>query len=345
MDNYGANSKKTAPGRYIRDHSGKREEPQVHTLSTDILKEFWIYVLYILLGCAISSALNVLHVKYFLEIPLKASSFVIPAFAGGFFGYLVAYIRPPKQQLALTSNVVIYINYILLACIVTFALFIIHTEWFLGVELKRNHFIAPTLTGIFFGYLLARIRMLNNKLFELATTDILTRAYNRMHFERVLNSEIDRAIRHGGHFCIIYFDVDHFKEINDKHGHPVGDSVLSTIAKVVHDSNRSPDIFARVGGDEFVILSTSTRIEGAYNHAKRLQTNINNLNIENVGAVSCSFGIAEFIKEKDDVYSIVKAADAALYRAKKKGRDCIEMNKRETKTAENQTGKQLDTTE
>ena len=216
----------------------------------------------------------------------------------------------------------IYAVYILLACIFTAELNIIHAHFLLNMELSYISFIMPTFAGILFGYLLARVKLLGEQLKEIAYTDSLTNIYNRLHFNRLLEAEMDKAKRYGGQLSIIFFDIDHFKQINDTHGHPTGDIILKEIASVISEANRSSDIFARYGGEEFIILTASTNIKGAMEHAQRLKQDIEQHRFT-IGRVTASFGVAEFNTTSDDHESLLERADKALYQAKSDGRNCV----------------------
>ena len=132
--------------------------------------------------------------------------------------------------------------------------------------------------------------------------------------------------RYGGTFSIIFFDLDGFKQINDEYGHLAGDAVLKEVAGVVQNANRNADIFARYGGEEFIILTPSTGIVGATVHAERLRIDIENHRFSEINRLTCSFGIAEYKPDADDVPSLFKRADTALYNAKSLGRNRVEIS-------------------
>lgn len=216
----------------------------------------------------------------------------------------------------------IYSAYITLACVFTAELNVIHTHFVLGDEIVMISFITPMLAGTLFGCLLARIQLLSDQLQKLAYTDNLTGIFNRLHLDRLLESEIEKVKRYGGELSIIFFDIDHFKRINDTHGHPVGDEVLKELAKVVTKTNRSTDIFARYGGEEFIILTPSTNIDGAVEHANRLKQNIEQ-HAFSIGRVTVSFGVTELRPSLDTQQTLIERVDQALYQAKSDGRNCV----------------------
>jgi len=217
-----------------------------------------------------------------------------------------------------------YVFYVSLSCFLTTILNIIHTVYALRIEFTPVSFVIPTLAGLLFGLLLAHIKILSAKLSKIAYTDSLTHIYNRLHFAHFLDVEIDKAKRYGSKFSIIFFDLDHFKKVNDNFGHMVGDEVLEEITKLVSRANRSADIFARYGGEEFIILTPETDINGALIHAERLRNEIEKYEFDKVGHITSSFGVTEFITEKDTVETLLDRADKALYLAKEYGRNRVE---------------------
>jgi diguanylate cyclase (GGDEF)-like protein len=217
-----------------------------------------------------------------------------------------------------------YLFYVSLSCFLTIILNIIHTVYALRIEFTPVSFVIPTFAGLLFGLLLAHIKILSAKLSKIAYTDSLTHIYNRLHFAHFLDVEIDKAKRYGSKFSIIFFDLDHFKKVNDNFGHLVGDEVLEEITQIVSRANRSADIFARYGGEEFIILAPETDISGALIHAERLRNEIEKYEFRTVGHITSSFGVTEFNAEKDTVETLLDRADKALYLAKEYGRNRVE---------------------
>lgn len=222
------------------------------------------------------------------------------------------------------EKLLVYFLYIAISCLFTSGLNIIHAEYMLNIPLTPAAFITPIIAGLLFGYLLARIKLLHQQMSLMAYTDPLTNIYNRLHFGHFLDAEIDRVKRYGGTFSIIFFDLDRFKEVNDEYGHLVGDEVLKRVAGIVEKANRNADIFARYGGEEFIILAPATDIAGARVHAERLRNDIEHHRFSEISHLTCSFGVAEYKPDADDVTSLFKRADTALYNAKKLGRNRVE---------------------
>lgn len=156
-----------------------------------------------------------------------------------------------------------------------------------------------------------------------ATTDTLTGIFNRLKFNELLDMEMREALRYKHPLSLIMFDVDHFKSINDAHGHLVGDSVLKEITGLIKAHIRNVDIFARWGGEEFVILSPDSSLSSVRRVAEKLRQLIALTDFSCPSRVTVSFGLAQF-QEDDVIDSFVKRADDALYRAKDLGRNRVE---------------------
>lgn len=157
---------------------------------------------------------------------------------------------------------------------------------------------------------------------KVSTTDYLTKIYNRQKFEEDLISNIKRVERTNEIFSIAILDIDHFKNVNDTYGHDRGDEVLKSFTKVVKRNLRKTDIFARWGGEEFIILFIDTRMIDAYNVCDKIRKNIQKESFIEVGTITCSMGITEY-KIDDNKKTIVDRADKALYKAKDNGRNQV----------------------
>lgn len=164
--------------------------------------------------------------------------------------------------------------------------------------------------------------LLEEKLTNMAITDKLTNIFNRHKFDEMLNSEIERYRRYKTPFSIIMLDIDHFKSINDRYGHDIGDIVLVEISNLMKISIRNTDQLARWGGEEFMVLCTETDIEDAKVLSEKLRLLIENYNFDTVASVTSSFGITSF-EEDDDYKKILKRVDDALYMAKDQGRNRV----------------------
>ena len=160
-----------------------------------------------------------------------------------------------------------------------------------------------------------------NKLMNRANYDSLTNIFNRSSFEHNLKTELERSSRNGGVFSLIMFDIDNFKLVNDEYGHDVGDTILKEISALVLEHIRDIDIFARWGGEEFMIIST-TNVTQSEAFAEKLRQVIEQYEFTHVPNITCSFGITQYHKG-DTSETIVKRCDNMLYSAKKSGRNCV----------------------
>ena len=157
---------------------------------------------------------------------------------------------------------------------------------------------------------------------RLATTDMLTGLVNRSQFDAVLKSEVSRQHRYARPLSLIMLDLDYFKQINDSHGHDVGDQVLVALADLLKSNLRKADCCARWGGEEFMLLAPETSLEQAVRLAEKIRGAIKHTDFPIQGSVTASFGVVE-VHSQESVKSVMKRADDALYLAKEKGRDRV----------------------
>lgn len=185
-------------------------------------------------------------------------------------------------------------------------------------------FFITALITLHLGYQTKKFefKTINKALIIQASTDALTGIYNRQCFEQKLKHEIEKSLRYKRPLTTIMFDIDNFKRINDKHGHIAGDTVLKEISVLIKDALRDSDIFARWGGEEFIILSTETDIDGGRQLAKKMLDLINEKEFTVVQKISASFGVTEFCAE-DSMESLVKRVDNAMLEAKRQGKNRI----------------------
>ena len=168
-------------------------------------------------------------------------------------------------------------------------------------------------------------KLAEEELKRLATTDKLTGAFNRTKFKEIIGREMELVKRYNQPLSLIIFDIDRFKKVNDKYGHNAGDYVLRTISDIVRENIRKIDYFVRWGGEEFMIISSETGLKEAHALAERIREIIENYVFEGVGKVTISFGVTEF-NEDDTEDSLIKRADDAMYEAKRKGRNRVEVS-------------------
>ena len=187
--------------------------------------------------------------------------------------------------------------------------------------------VALALIVAFGSSMLTSLRELFRRA-EHADTDELTSLPNRRAFREALMHEIQRAKRYGTPLSLTLLDLDHFKQVNDTHGHPAGDRVLVAATRAVERNLRESDVFARVGGEEFAVLLPNTSEEGAVDFAERLRVALQAISPLALGVeaqISASFGVVEFDRDSDDPTGerLIAAADAALYNAKWLGRNRV----------------------
>ena len=176
-----------------------------------------------------------------------------------------------------------------------------------------------------FGYENTLETQMQRRLYDAATRDALTRAFNRRYFDECLSTEWSYAKRWEQPCALIMFDLDHFKNVNDTYGHVAGDLVLVEVAKVIQRCIRNEDVFARLGGEEFIVLARNTGVEQALVMAGRLREAVEELKVEFEGQpipVTSSFGVS-ISADVDTPEALVAKADEALYEAKNAGRNCV----------------------
>ncbi len=167
------------------------------------------------------------------------------------------------------------------------------------------------------------------KIQELTVTDDLTKLYNSRHLFRFLDYEVERARRYKSDIAMIFLDLDKFKDVNDTHGHLNGSKLLTEVAKLIAGGLRKVDIACRYGGDEFVIVMPQTSKKQAYHAAEKLRANIHeNVFLKDEGLnlrMAASFGVASLPDDAKDALELIQLADKAMYRAKNKSRNAVEM--------------------
>ncbi len=198
------------------------------------------------------------------------------------------------------------------------------------VRLSRTEKFSPADLFIIESALSILIHPLNNALnyrqaIHSALTDSLTGAGNRIAMDTDLQREKEVAKRYDHPLSIAMLDIDHFKQINDQYGHAAGDSVLQQIVQRLAKNSRGADMIYRFGGEEFVILFTKTPLLGANIITERLRRLIDEkpfYHKQQTIHVTASFGLIS-LEKNDDLHSLLDRADAALYQAKHRGRNCV----------------------
>lgn len=169
------------------------------------------------------------------------------------------------------------------------------------------------------------LRAANAELAQLATTDALTGAWNRRHFEELGAVEIASAHRYGEPLSLLMIDIDHFKPINDKYGHPVGDRVLVELTRLLQGHLRASDLLTRWGGEEFTLMLPHCDLADALALAEKLRRLVASHPFPEVGQVTVSCGVAE-LRPRETLHGWLQRADQALYAAKAAGRDQVRVD-------------------
>jgi diguanylate cyclase (GGDEF)-like protein len=145
--------------------------------------------------------------------------------------------------------------------------------------------------------------------------------------QEALDREVKRVGRTGQPLSLIMLDIDHFKSVNDTYGHPAGDTLLRTLAEVVQRQIRAEDVACRYGGEEFAIILPNSPLDSARRCAERIREELRSLTVEHkgqsLGRITLSLGVASFPEHGPTAEALVQAADAALYQAKRGGRDQV----------------------
>jgi diguanylate cyclase (GGDEF)-like protein len=169
-------------------------------------------------------------------------------------------------------------------------------------------------------------RAYHEEIYRLTTVDGLTQIFNKRYFSEALAREIARASRYRRELSLVMFDLDHFKEVNDTHGHLAGDAVLKTLALTIKAKIRTEDIFARYGGEEFAIILPEIDGHNAHQFAEKVRRIVETTEFIFEGTkipVTISMGVSTLDLEEPTAAAIIRRADERLYEAKSAGRNCV----------------------
>jgi diguanylate cyclase (GGDEF)-like protein len=198
-----------------------------------------------------------------------------------------------------------------------------------GVPLALVAFVGLGLVALMWTLARQREHRATGRLVNMATRDGLTNLYNRKYFVQCVDREIERAKRYDHPLSLVLFDIDHFKRINDTHGHVQGDEVLRTLATLVRESCRDQDVAGRVGGEEFAVLLPETGREQAAVMAERLRQAVEDLEVRVAGGEVIRFTISIGVISSDpavedmDFQTLFTKVDALMYQAKEGGRNRV----------------------
>lgn len=174
---------------------------------------------------------------------------------------------------------------------------------------------------------ISKLRQQVGELSELVLTDALTELFNFRHFRYVLQAEMDRSKRSGIPTSLVLIDLDHFKLINDTHGHEIGNIVLKQVATILLSEVRTTDVVCRYGGEEFAIIFPETHLNLAVKVADRIREKIAFTPVESTAGdinVTASMGASVYIKASIlSIEEFIDSVDKFLYEAKQSGRNCI----------------------
>ena len=285
----------------------------------DILHEAWPIIFLSLLGlCGIVGLVAVVSPKTFALVAETGGLWVTKPKSSALFESPIDIdqfvIRHSRQFGSMVTMVVVYL-----------ALF-----FFGRIDPSWTPYFLLFIVGISVCLALSSLIELGGQVSKIehqlaeARIDVLTGLANRRAFDEELERRLSEKSRKGTDFCVSILDIDHFKEINDKYGHLTGDNVLTKgVAEVIRNSNRTMDLAARYGGDEFVIIYPTCNLAQAVTSVERLRSEIaaKQLPLEDAElTIHVSVGVAEATGE-DDVASLLTRADKALYAAKQAGRN------------------------
>ncbi len=303
-----------------------------------ILVPLLIGLIYFVLFCFVRRGMLERFVRWF-TVGLF-TFFVIPFFwlidggsQGGFHFFLPAFFIIIPLLLSKSGNLKIFlVFFVCLASII--AMILIEYRYpelirVYGQGKTRLLDIGISMGIADFGLFVTAMVLMNayknerNRVALLSVTDELTQAYNRRYMNRKILDEMSRVRRcDEPPFSVILLDIDQFKSVNDKYGHDKGDEILILFSRMIHDCLRSYDQFARWGGEEFLIISPNTSLDGALVVAERLRARAESTLFPGDLRITFSAGVSCFRKD-DDLNSIVKRADEGLYKSKSDGRNRI----------------------
>ncbi len=254
----------------------------------------------------------------------RDTPFVAAPFYSVLFVFGMLQLRP-RQIAGMTL-------YLLLSYAVALALRLQRFRDVLDLRVEAVTAVLVVCSAIWFavaaGYisnLRSRLRESRQQIQALATHDGLTGLWNRRHIDVTLEVATQHAARHATPLCVVLVDVDHFKRVNDRHGHAVGDQVLKAVADCLARSVRGEDHVGRFGGEEFLLILPATDLRQAVALTERLRQRLGDQPIlpAGEGPITASFGVAEW-RDGEATGALVQRADKALYRAKAAGRNRVE---------------------
>lgn len=224
-----------------------------------------------------------------------------------------------------------WINMILVSVVISICFFVLSLLFLHSIDISQ-YWAAVLYTVLviilssissFRAHYYKRTQYINGKeLLKLSTTDPLTKIHNRLKFDEELSKWIQYSNRYEADLSLMIFDIDNFKNVNDQYGHLIGDQALIELSEFVKSLIRNTDIFARWGGEEFVILITNTNKKSAMYITERIRIEISNYTFSSIGQLTCSFGVA-FFHLGEDKDNFIQRADKLLLEAKNVGKNTV----------------------
>jgi len=204
-----------------------------------------------------------------------------------------------------------------MAIFITMCLFLVHI---IDNEIQRaSDLEAARMTSVLY---FEELEKLSSKLEDMAITDKLTGILNRRRFVDIIESEISKSERYHIPLTLLMIDIDHFKEVNDLHGHIVGDYVLVELVNEINSKLRRTDAFFRWGGEEFIIIMTECDYEMAIALSEKIRKSIEIYEFKDVGQITISIGVVAY-NQGEDIQDLIKRLDQNVYKAKANGRNQV----------------------
>jgi len=230
--------------------------------------------------------------------------------------YILALLTHFTSNLNLLQWGIIIISVNFIGAAFCYRIHLVQRRTFL--ELMRERFVRETLQNE-----IARRSELEEKLLYQAHTDELTGAHNRRSFMQLGREEISRSLRYDRPLSLLLLDLDHFKLINDRFGHETGDEVLRRFSRLCRRTLREPDIFGRLGGEEFAVIIPEESLDGARKTAERLRAAVEEEFVATPQKLTISIGVTEMQNRDTSLNDLLKRADTMMYHAKHQGRNQV----------------------
>lgn len=256
----------------------------------------------------------------FIFIQYETPNFLIQAF--GVIVIIISVIMVPNRWINM-----IFVSLFLSIGFILVSMYYIDpiklSEFLAGIIYIGIVFILCSINSYRIHYYQRNQYISNKELIKISTTDHLSKANNRVKLEEELKRWVDYSRRYSTPLSLMILDLDNFKEINDTYGHLVGDDVIIDTANLIRQNIREFDIFARWGGDEFIILLPNTDKLSAVELAERLRKNVeSHFSSSETPKATCSFGVVQMSRD-DNITSLIHNADQMLYLAKKEGKNLV----------------------